>query len=114
FGTINVSLGDYQKLVRGDKELPVFGINDVVTAMSSVPHKDGKVKVTAGESYIELVKFTPEGPEIESVISYGSSDHPDSPHYNDQMEMYTSYKTKKMTFDKAKIYANAKRIYHPK
>jgi acyl-homoserine-lactone acylase len=114
FGTINVSLGDYQKLVRGDKELPVYGINDVVTAMSSVPHKDGKVKVTAGESYIELVKFTPEGPEIESVISYGSSDHPDSPHYNDQMEMYTSYKTKKMTFDKAKIYANAKRIYHPK
>ena len=82
--------------------------------MSSIPYKDGKVKVTAGESYIELVKFTPNGPEIESVISYGSSDHPDSPHYNDQMELYTSYKTKKMTFDKAEIYANAKRIYHPK
>ena len=114
FGTTEVSLGDYQKLVRGNKELPVFGINDVVTAMSSIPYKDGKVKVTAGESYIELVKFTPNGPEIESVISYGSSDHPDSPHYNDQMELYTSYKTKKMTFDKAEIYANAKRIYHPK
>lgn len=114
FGTTEVALGDYQKLVRGNKELPVFGINDVVTAMSSVPYKDGKVKVVAGESYIELVKFTPDGPEIESVISYGSSDHPDNPHYGDQMELYTQFKTKKMTFDKETIYNNAERIYHPK
>ena len=114
FGTTEVALGDYQKLVRGNKELPVFGMNDVVTAMSSVPYKDGKVKVVAGESYIELVKFTPNGPEIESVISYGSSDHPDSSHYGDQMELYTQFKTKKMTFDKEIIYANAERIYHPK
>ena len=32
-------------------------------------------KVVSGESYIELVKFTKEGVEIESIISYGSSDH---------------------------------------
>ena len=63
FGTTEVALGDYQKLVRGKKELPVFGMNDVVTAMSAVSYKDGKVKVVAGESYIELVKFTPDGPE---------------------------------------------------
>ena len=113
FGTTEVALGEYQKLVRGKKELPVFGMNDVVTAMSALPYKDGKVKVVAGESYIELVKFTPEGPEIESVISYGSSDHPDSPHYGDQMELYTQFKTKKMTFEKETIYANAERIYHP-
>ena len=113
FGTTEVKLGEYQKLVRGDKALPVFGLNDVVTAMSSVPYKDGKVKVVAGESYIELVKFTPDGPEIESVISYGSSDHPESPHYGDQMELYTQFKTKKMTFDKDEIYSNATKIYHP-
>ena len=59
FGTTEVKLGEYQKLVRGDKALPVFGLNDVVTAMSSVPYKDGKVKVVAGESYIELVKLHP-------------------------------------------------------
>ena len=62
--------------------------------MSSVPYKDVKVKVVAGESYIELVKFTIDGPEIESVISYGSSDHPESPHYGDQMELYTQFKRK--------------------
>lgn len=114
FGTTSVALGDYQKLVRGNKELPVFGMPDVITAMSAVSYKNGKVKVTSGESYIELVKFTSKGPEIESIISYGSSDHPNSPHYNDQMELYTSFKTKKMTFNKDIIYANAERIYHPK
>ena len=61
-----------------------------------------------------MVRFTPEGPEIESVISYGSSDHPDSPHYNDQMELYAQFKTKKMTLDRETIYKEAERIYHPK
>ena len=114
FGKTEVKLGTYQKLVRGDKELAVFGLPDVITSMGSVPYKDGKSKVIKGESYIELVKFTPEGVEIESVISYGSSDDPDSKHYSDQMELYTRFKTKKMTFDKESIYKNAKHIYHPK
>ncbi len=114
FKSLEVTLGDYQKLVRGKKELPIFGLPDVITAMSSRPFKDGKVKVVSGESYIELVRFTNNGPEIESVISYGSSDHPESSHYTDQMELYAAFETKKMTLDKQQIYANAKRIYHPK
>ena len=114
FKTTEISLGDYQKLVRGDKELPVFGLPDVLTSMSSVPYQDGKVKVVSGESYIELVRFTPEGTQIESSISYGSSDHPDSPHYGDQMEMYTQFKTKKMSLSKEAAYTDAKRIYNPK
>ena len=114
FNTTDLKLGDYQKLVRGSKELPIFGLPDVITAMSSRPYKDGKVKVVSGESYIELIRFTDKGPEIESVISYGSSDHPDSKHYDDQMEMYANFKTKKMTLNKDSVYKNAKRIYNPK
>ena len=113
FKTTDITLGDYQKLVRGDKELPVFGLPDVLTSMSSIPHKDGKVKVVSGESYIELVRFTPEGTQIESSISYGSSDHPDSPHFADQMELYTKFNTKKMSLSKEDAYKNAERIYNP-
>ncbi len=114
FNSLEVKLGDYQKLVRG-KEIPIFGLPDVITAMSSRPYKNGKVKVVSGESYIELVHFKGNGPpDIESVISYGSSDHKDSPHYNDQMELYANFKTKKMTLDKKTVYKNAKKIYNPK
>ena len=113
FGKVKITLGEFQKLVRGDKELPIWGLPDVITAMSSRPYKDGKHKVFAGESYIGLVKFTDEGPVMESIISFGNSDDPSSDHYTDQMEMYSKFQTKKMTFDKEEIYAKAKSIYNP-
>ena len=113
FGSINITLGDFQKLVRGDKEIPIWGLPDVITAMSSRPYKDGKHKVTQGESYIGLVRFNKNGPILESIISFGNSDNPDSDHYTDQMEKYSKFKTKKMTFDRDEIYKEAKKIYNP-
>ena len=113
FGKVKVTLGEFQKLVRGDKELPIWGLPDVITAMSSRPYEDGKHKVFAGESYIGLVRFTKDGPVMESVISFGNSDDPFSDHYTDQMEMYSNFQTKKMTFDKEEIYRKAKSIYNP-
>ena len=113
FGSIRITLGDFQKLVRGDKELPIWGLPDVITAMSSRPYKDGKHKVTQGESYIGLVRFNENGPILESIISFGNSDNPDSDHYTDQMEKYSKFETKKMTFDKNIIYSEAKVIYNP-
>ena len=113
FESTDITLGDFQKLVRGDKELPIWGLPDVITAMSSRPYKDGMRKVTQGESYIGLVRFNKEGPILESVISFGNSDDPSSDHYTDQMEMYSKFQTKKMTFNKGDIYKNAKSIYNP-
>ena len=113
FGSTEITLGDFQKLVRGDKELPIWGLPDVITAMSSRPYKDGKYKVTQGESYIGLVRFNKDGPILESIISFGNSDNPESDHYTDQMEKYSKFQTKKMTFDKNIIYSEAKEIYNP-
>ena len=114
FKTTNVKLGDFQKLVRGNKEIPIFGMPDVITAMNASKYKNGKVQVTHGESYIQLVKFSPKGTEIESIISYGSSDHEDSPHYNDQMDLYKKFETKKMSFEKNDVLIGAKSVYNPK
>ena len=113
FGSIDITLGDFQKLVRGDKEIPIWGLPDVITAMSSRPYKEGKNKVTQGESYIGLVRFNEKGPILESIMSYGNSDDPDSDHYTDQMEKYSKFQTKKMTFDRDEIYKEAKKIYNP-
>ena len=114
FNSSTVKLGEYQKLVRGNKEMPIFGMPDVITAMTASKYRNGKIQVTHGESYIQLVKFSNKGVEIESIISYGSSDHKDSPHYNDQMELYSKFKTKKMSFDKDYVLKNAKTTYSPK
>ena len=114
FDSTTIKLGDFQKLVRGDKEMPIFGMPDVITAMNASKYKDGKVQVTHGESYIQLVKFSSKGTEIESIISYGSSDNKESPHYNDQMEKYSKFQTKKMSFDRDWVLKNSKRVYNPK
>ena len=114
FNSTIIKLGDFQKLIRGGKEIPIFGMPDVITAMNASKYKDGKVQVTHGESYIQLVKFSSKGTEIESIISYGSSDNEDSPHYNDQMEKYSKFQTKKMSFDRDWVLNNSKRIYNPR
>lgn len=113
FGKTNVPLGDYQKHVRGDKSIPLPGLPDVLTAMYSVTWKNGMVKGNQGESYIELVRFTKDGPIIESINTYGASAKKGSPHYTDQMEMFAAQKTKKMSLKKEDVYKNAIRVYHP-
>lgn len=95
FGSTSVALGDYQKLVRGNKAIPLSGLPDVIASMESEPYKNGLVKGRQGESYIELVKFTKTGPQIESIHSYGSSNKPDNRHYNDQMELFEKQQLKK-------------------
>lgn len=113
FSSVNVPFGYYQRLIRGDKSIAVAGLPDVIAAMYAEPLKNGQVKVTQGESYIELVRFTADGPEIESVNCYGASSNPKSPHYDDQMELFVKQQTKKMTLNKADVFRQAKAIYHP-
>ena len=115
FGSTAVPLGTVQKLVRGKKEISLPGMPDVLAAMYTIPHTNGLRKGYAGESYIQLVRFSKDKlPEIESVINYGASNHAESPNYADQMEMFTHQKTKKMSLDKAEVMKTAVRVYSPK
>ena len=114
FGTTKIRLGDFQKLVRGDKELPIFGLPDVVTAMRGNPYKNGQIKINHGESYIAIIRFEKTKTSYESVISYGNSARPDSPHYTDQMEMFQNFQLKTIPFDRKEVLKNASKIYRPK
>ncbi|MDP6908864.1 MAG: penicillin acylase family protein [Flavobacteriales bacterium] len=72
------------------------------------------LKTFVGDSYIMLVDFDKDGNQkIETINAFGASNKPDSPHYNDQMELWAAQKTKPMTLNKEVIYKEAERIYHP-
>ena len=60
-----------------------------------------------------LVQYSNSGVQIETVLPYGNSNDPLSPHYTDQMQLYIDKKTKKMTLDKESIYKNAASVYNP-
>jgi acyl-homoserine-lactone acylase len=113
YGRTDITLGDIQKLARGDKELPVGGLPDVLATIGTVPYKNGLFKGNEGDAYVELVEFTPDGPIIESMNAYGASARKNSPHYTDQMERYTRQQTKRMSLDKKTVYRQAVKLYHP-
>ena len=115
FGSTDLTLGDVQKLVRGDDARPAWGLPDVLTAAFSGPYKNGMRKVTSGDAYICLVRYPKNAlPVIETVNTFGSSSNPASPHYKDQMAMFQNQQTKKMTLDKEAVLKNAEKIYHPR
>jgi acyl-homoserine-lactone acylase len=115
FGKVDLTLGDVQKLVRGNDVRPAGGFPDVLTPSFSEPYKDGMRKVTGGDAYICFVRYSKDGglPQIESINTFGASMHPDSPHFKDQMTMFQNQQTKKMTLDKAEVLRTAEKVYHP-
>lgn len=113
FGRIDITLADYQIHARGTTQKPISGLIDMIAATNTAPIEDGKVQAVSGDSYIMIVRYSDDAVEIETVLPFGESSDPESPHFTDQMDMYLNHERKKMTLDKATIYAEAVQVYHP-
>lgn len=114
FETLEVTLGDLQVHVRGDKEYGVNGFADALAANYNTPYTNGRFKTFVADSYVQFAQWK-NGKEVslETLHPYGASNRPSSKHYDDQVELYVNQQTKKMTLNKSEIYANAERVYHP-
>ena len=115
YGTIDIPLGDIQRLIRGNISMPASGLREVARAADAklFDKINGVWRITGGDGYIQMNKYSADGVEVQSVNAYGSSAHPDSKHYTDQMELFTHEQFKTMTFDWAQILKKAEKIYHP-
>lgn len=114
FGREDIALGDLQKLKRGAKTYPLYGMPDVLSAQWGEQEKDGTIKVTGGDGYVMFIRFPKNGlPLIETMNMYGASSKPGSPHFDDQVPLYLKQQTKRMTLDKQDVLRMAKRVYHP-
>lgn len=114
FGKIIVPLGDFQRHRRGEVDLPVGGGPNILAAMYAAEGKDGRFESKVGDGFIQFVKYDQTGPVlIQTMMPYGASSKPDSPHYTDQMEMYVNQQLKEMTLDMEMIKAQATSAYHP-
>ncbi len=114
FGTTDLTLGDIQKLVRGGKSWPLGGFPDLLSPQWTDDYYNGRLKSIGGDGLIMFVQFPKTGlPKIETINMYGASAKSGNKHFDDQVEMYLHQKTKTMTLDKATVYKNAERVYHP-
>lgn len=115
YGTLDVKLGDVQRLIRGNVSFPASGMREVSRAADPklFDKTKGIWRITNGDGYIQVNKYSHSGVEINSINAYGSSAHPDSKHYTDQMELFSKEQFKTMTFNWDEILKNAEKIYHP-
>ncbi|MEY3539346.1 MAG: hypothetical protein RL188_763 [Bacteroidota bacterium] len=115
YGRTDLTLGDVQRLVRGDENWPQGGMPDVLAAVMSEPLGKDKRKMNSGDAYISFVRFPKNAglPLIETVNTFGASYNKGDKHYNDQRAMYQAQQLKPMTLDKEQVLKNATRIYHP-
>ncbi len=115
YNRLDVSLGEVQRLVRGDENWPQGGIPDVLAAVMSEPFGKAQRRMNSGDAYIGFVRFPKDGslPLIETVNTFGASSNKGDAHYADQRAMYQAQQVKKMTLDKNEVLKNAERTYHP-
>ena len=66
----------------------------------------------AGHSYVAAVELA-EQPKIRTILQFGESGDPDSPHWFDQAVLYAKKQFKPACYTEADVLAQSKRHYHP-
>ena len=65
-----------------------------------------------GDGWVLLVDFSKPG-EAWSVLAYGQTTKPDSPHSSDQLQLFADHKLRRAWYSEADIKANLRREYKP-
>ena len=115
FGDLEIPWGEVNRLIHGDQDLPLGGGMDVLHAIYGELQDDGRLKGFQGDSFIQLVRFTPDGKvESFSIHQYGSATQViQSPHYADQAPFFAERVLKPIWFDIDDVLANVEREYVP-
>ena len=99
YDRLSVEWGDVHVLCRGGREAPLPGAvsGDPIFRVSDTCFVGGKWRVDYGPAFAMAVRFG-ERVEAASVSPFGASDDPNSPHYDDQMQVLLDRRFKVMRF----------------
>ena len=115
YGSFDVAWGDVHRVRRGDVDEPVGGCSGALGCFRVLwytPAPDGKLVAAGGDGWILAVEFD-KVPRAYSILAYGESNRPDSPHYADQAAMFARGQLKEVRFAEKDVERNTVRRYHP-
>lgn len=116
YGALDIAWGEAHRLRLADgTDLPVGGSTNGMGSFRVLEYKDapdGKRVANSGDGWIFAVEFG-DTPRAYSVVAYGESEYPDSPHMGDQAKLFANEELKPVRFSEADIKANQVAAYHP-
>lgn len=114
YGTLTPTLRQTQYMARGKNQLPIAGLPETLAPAYLQHDNGGRIESELGDTYVSFIVFGKNGVErVETIVPFGSSNRPESPHFFDQAPLFVAQKTKVMTMDKNVILKNAKKTYKP-
>jgi acyl-homoserine-lactone acylase len=115
FGAWDVAWGDVHRVRRGDVDVPVAGCAGALgcfRVLTFSPADDGARIVDGGDGWVLAVEFGPV-PRAYSVLAYGQSNDPASPHHADQAALFAAGRMKPVLWTEESIAGATLRRYHP-
>jgi acyl-homoserine-lactone acylase len=115
FGTYKVEWGTINRMIRGNKDLPLRGFPDMLSPSYPKRVKDRfAFKVEHGDTYTMFASFGKNGVEKLSALQpMGNSLNENSKHYNDQMELFSRQEMRPLSLKKEDVMKKAESVYHP-
>jgi len=90
YGSLDISWGEVAQMQAGARRQPASGAPGDLGSFRVLQFKttpQQKLEAWFGDSFIQIVEFS-DPPQGQSVLVYGNSSQPGSPHNGDQLELY--------------------------
>ena len=111
YGKPEVPWGDINVVVRGGTfPMDGTGLYDVLHPDEGVEQDNGQMDCNDGWGHL-LIVMEGSPKEVWSLLPYGESQHPSSPHYNDQAKLHSRREAKRLWFTPADILDHTESVW---
>ncbi|MFD0862892.1 acylase [Sungkyunkwania multivorans] len=112
YGTLEVPWGEYYRINYNGKDLPANGVDGslgVFRVAWPADADDDHLYVGGGDSWVGVIEF---GEQVRAkvLLSYGNATQKDSPHYGDQLDLFSKKEMRDAWITKADVEANTVRV----
>jgi acyl-homoserine-lactone acylase len=93
-GRLDISWGEVNRIEYNGISLPANGASEslgVFRVASARPGKEKTQVVRSGDSWVGIIEFA-DIPRARVLLSYGNSSQPGSPHFGDQLHLFSEQK----------------------
>lgn len=112
YGTLDIPWGDYYRINYNGRNLPANGIDGSLGVFRVAWPGGGdedNLHVGGGDSWVGVIEF---GEEVNArvLLSYGNASQENSPHFGDQLELFSKKELRDAWFTKEEVKANTVKI----